>query len=289
MAIPNWLYLSQTAGTSGITIITVSASTDSSTLESANLFISQINKSSLFKNVTLTEERRDYNTEYLTFEILEDGVINWRASSNDYVTTISYSRNNGSTWTNLTSTTSSSSTTGGRNINVSRGERILFKGENNDYFGNAFSLSTAKFKLYGNITSLLYGDEFSGVTGTTTYSGRFYMMFYNLSNLMDVSNLILPAQKLSYGCYESMFQNCTNITKAPELPATKLVDDCYERMFQGCSSLNYIKCLAENGASNCTYNWVNGVSESGTFVKKSGVSWSTGVSGIPSGWTVISE
>jgi len=35
-------------------------------------------------------------------------------------------------------------------------------------------------------------------------------------------------------------------------------------------------------------DWVDGVptGASGTFVKKSGVSWPTGISGIPSGWTV---
>lgn len=30
-----------------------------------------------------------------------------------------------------------------------------------------------------------------------------------------------------------------------------------------------------------------GVSPTGTFVKKAGVDWPTGNSGIPSGWTVV--
>jgi hypothetical protein len=59
-------------------------------------------------------------------------------------------------------------------------------------------------------------------------------------------------------------------------------------MFQNCTNLSYIKCLATNlSASSCVSNWVNGVAASGTFVKKTGVSaWTTGSSGIPSGWTV---
>ena len=59
-------------------------------------------------------------------------------------------------------------------------------------------------------------------------------------------------------------------------------------MFQGCTSLNYIKCLATNiSASNCTTDWVNGVANSGTFVKNPSMSsWRTGNNGIPTNWTV---
>ena len=59
-------------------------------------------------------------------------------------------------------------------------------------------------------------------------------------------------------------------------------------MFQGCTSLNYIKCLAKNiYASKCTNRWVSNVAETGTFIKAADMSrWTTGNSGIPSGWTV---
>jgi hypothetical protein len=58
-----------------------------------------------------------------------------------------------------------------------------------------------------------------------------------------------------------------------------------------CYNLQYIKCLATDiSAGYCTYNWVQNVpSSGGVFVKKSGTSWTTGDSGIPSGWTVIEE
>jgi hypothetical protein len=42
-------------------------------------------------------------------------------------------------------------------------------------------------------------------------------------------------------------------------------------------------------ASNCLDNWVSGVASSGNFYKKSGVTIPSGVSGIPSGWTVVDE
>lgn len=84
-----------------------------------------------------------------------------------------------------------------------------------------------------------------------------------------------------------MFQGCTSLTVAPELPATTLVNGCYQYMFSNCANLNYIKCLATDiSAPTCLNGWTNGVSSTGTFVKAAGVTYPTGTSGIPSGWTV---
>ena len=63
-------------------------------------------------------------------------------------------------------------------------------------------------------------------------------------------------------------------------------------MFYNCSSLNTIVCLANSGfnTSSCLNNWVKLVPSSGTFVKSStATSWTTGISGIPSGWTVVDD
>jgi hypothetical protein len=59
-------------------------------------------------------------------------------------------------------------------------------------------------------------------------------------------------------------------------------------MFRGCSNLNYIKAMfTTQPSSTYTYYWVEGVAASGTFVKNSAASWTTtGVFGVPSGWTV---
>ena len=86
-----------------------------------------------------------------------------------------------------------------------------------------------------------------------------------------------------------MFKGCTSLTTAPELPATTLVQGCYGYMFEDCCNLSYIKMLATDiSASWCLSNWVSGVSDTGNFVKSSSATWDeTGVSGIPSGWTVF--
>lgn len=65
---------------------------------------------------------------------------------------------------------------------------------------------------------------------------------------------------------------------------------CYMNMFDGCSSLNYVKCLAKDiSADMCVSGWLSGVAATGTFVTPSTTGWSTGVSGIPSGWSRVNE
>ncbi len=134
---------------------------------------------------------------------------------------------------------------------------------------------------------------FSGCTSITTIprlpslvaSACFRYMFAGCTSLVTVPEL--PGGT-SPNCYAYMFAGCTSLTTVPELPAKTLAVGCYDSMFSGCTSLNYIKCLATNiSAQYCTRQWVEGVGNYGTFVKASSmVSWSTGTSGIPSGWTV---
>ena len=98
----------------------------------------------------------------------------------------------------------------------------------------------------------------------------------------------LPATTLNANCYEYMFYGCSNLVNAPVLPAETLAVKCYMSMFKDCSSLNYVKCLAKNiSALECTLEWMEGVAGSGTFVTPSTTGWSTGVSGIPGGWTKV--
>ena len=102
----------------------------------------------------------------------------------------------------------------------------------------------------------------------------------------------LPATTLANYCYSYMFNNCKNLTTAPELPATTLVKYCYQYMFYNCTNIKYIKAMFTTRPSGSspnyyTENWVKGVSATGTFVKNSAASWNvTGANGIPTGWTI---
>ena len=98
----------------------------------------------------------------------------------------------------------------------------------------------------------------------------------------------LPATVLADYCYNQMFRGCTGLTVAPELPATTLAARCYHQMFWDCKKLDHITMLATDiSATNCLEEWVVGVASTGTFTKAAAMtSLTTGVSGIPEGWTV---
>ena len=162
-------------------------------------------------------------------------------------------------------------------------------------FRDCTSLTTEPKLPATNLAYFCYGDMFSNCTSLTTapelpatiladYS--YNNMFTNCRSLTTAP--ALPATTLADSCYIRMFRGCWSLTTVPELPATTLEQNCYNSMFEYCGKLNYIKCLATDiSASGCTNNWVSGVASTGTFVKNPSMeSWTTGVSGIPTGWTV---
>lgn len=265
-------------------------------------------------------------------------------------------------WTSIKASGQGGNTT----VNVSAGQKLYLKANNNYSFANINNIIyweggnagvygfcwehrihfTGNYNLGGNIMSLLYGDNFVGeyTVGLQRFVGLFSTDHPMISssaynNLKDCSKLVLPATTLgsgcytglffrqsgitktpklpatvladycyydmfkkcsalteapvlsattlSYYCYEGMFINCTSLVNAPILPAATLSSYCYRRMFVGCTRLNYIKCLATDiSATDCIEQWVENISSSGTFVKKTSVTWPTGTSGIPQNWIV---
>ncbi len=259
-----------------------------------------------------------WSSEYFTIESLEDdNTIYLKASDSAITKTVSASTDNGKTWAEYVSSIGDNGTT---LATLNKGDKLLVKGENSTYSTsdaryNQFK-TTGRFEAKGNIMALANGDSFANADElTATYT--FNHLFYQCTGLTSVENLILPATTLADLCYEYMFAGCTSLTTAPALPATNLAnaDYCYESMFAGCTSLttapelpattlghlsyynmfrdctnlNYIKCLATNiPVSNYSTNgWVSGVAATGTFIKAPSMNnWTTGNSGIPSGWTV---
>lgn len=165
------------------------------------------------------------------------------------------------------------------------------------------------YNLFKNCTALQVAPNLP----STVLSGYCYVgMFIGCTNLRIAPKL--PATSIQSHCYAGMFNGCTSLIQAPELPATTLTDSCYVNMFRGCTSLikapilsainlisgcynymfyncsnlNYIKALfTTDPGLNYTNYWVDGVAETGTFVKNSAATWTTtGVNGVPTGWTV---
>ena len=177
----------------------------------------------------------DYSKMYLTFEVVEAGTIKiGKWTSNAPTVTIQYSSDNGSTWNSITSSTTTKSLG-----EYSIGDKIILKGTNNTYgaqYGYNKLTSTAKLKVYGNIMSLIYGDNFIGQT-TLPSNYTFSHLFDSSSiddyaNIIEAENLILPATTLTKACYSGLFYY-THITSAPKLPATPLAESCYDNMFRG--------------------------------------------------------
>jgi len=162
-------------------------------------------------------------------------------------------------------------------------------------FYGCTSLTTAPELPATTLASNCYNQMFSGCTSlttapelpATTLADYCYCYMFSGCTSLSTAPKGLPATTLQNYCYYGMFQGCTSLTTAPELPATTLVSGCYGNMFYGCSNLNFIKALFTTGVPNY---WVFGVSDTGTFVKSKDATWDiTGHSGIPSGWTIITE
>ncbi len=175
-------------------------------------------------------------------------------------------------------------------ITVPSGKTVQLYGNASFYYGTRISCD-ADCYIYGNIMSLVDETGFASNTTLTDENTFAYLFFNNtyLKNHTDTTKeLLLPATTLTTGCYSSMFQGCSNLTTAPALPAETLAWSCYQAMFSGCTKLNYVKCLATDlSATGCTTYWLDGVAETGTFVKAEGASWGNGGSGIPDNWTTI--
>ena len=136
--------------------------------------------------------------------------------------------------------------------------------------------------MFDGCTSLITAPE---LPATTLANQCYQYMFRNCTSLITAPEL--PATTLADQCYQYMFDGCTSLITAPELPATTLAERCYPYMFEGCTSLKNIRCRAKVKANDATYLWLNGVKTEGTFYGHSEYGWSSGASGIPSGWEFV--
>ena len=185
------------------------------------------------------------------------------------------------------------------------GEKIYFKWSEvigkSSFVRNNIVHSSVKYKVYGELKK---GNERSS----------YRYMFINESNLIDASGLKLTATELEYGCYESMFQNCTSLlespqlpatnlalncyydtfngctslTTSPQLPATELTTNCYGRMFRGCSQINHVKHNITDWDISNTTEWLSNVAPSGVVecpIDSNIPSYTA--DGIPNGWSRV--
>ena len=163
----------------------------------------------------------------LTFEAKGNGSI----SFNNYASgAVTYTVNGGSAQTIAAGSA--------ENINVNTGDKVCFYGDNATYNNSNFNC-TEDCYIYGNIMSLINSTDYATAT-TLTANDTFLGMFQGNDKIYSHASkaLVMPATTLTSGCYNYMFGNCENLTRAPELPATTLADYCYTGMFMYCTRLS---------------------------------------------------
>lgn len=174
-----------------------------------------------------TEECKPFNERYFTIESRVEGIVT-------VPDRVDYYRRNFQEWIAVPS--------GGTLVDVGPGDTVEMKGLN-DNCEALFTGATMpdEYIAYGNILSLVYGDDFADkyriAPEGSPIVGQFTYAFAGNTGLTDASNLVLQATALTRYCYAYMFSGCTSLETAPVLPATTLVTSCYESMFQGCTSL----------------------------------------------------
>lgn len=191
-----------------------------------------------------------YNLEYLTTKALGSGNITFTIPSNvgtSYLTNVSY-RKNGGEWT----TTANSSSEVVITVSVTANDVIEWKGNGirlcggGNYTAASKFGGTVQFNVYGNVMSMLWGDDFIGQIQfpNTTHERVMEGLFYQ-SSVVDASGLVLPATHLSNThTYMGMFSDCTSLVYPPaELPepeSSVILNFTYISMFNNCSSM--VRC-----------------------------------------------
>ena len=222
-----------------------------------------------------TNDDIDYSEMPFTVQAVENASISLKDIDSNAIK-FNYSLNGGE-WKTATT------------ISIKKNDIISIKANN-----AAYCKITGLSDIYGNIMSLLYGDNYKNQTvwlkelRYESYADGYFLR----SDIRNAHNLILPATTLAVDCYRNMFRDCTSLTTAPELPATTLAPycynsmfsyctslttapelpattlggSCYNYMFKGCTSLYYIKCYVTKNIKYSVTDWTDGISTNGKLV-----------------------
>ena len=184
----------------------------------------------------------------LTFRATQDGSTVKLTKNGTVNGAFKTSRDGGNTWTDYTL---------GTYITLNTGDEVSFRASADrtsgqtveDYFG--FQM-TGKIEAWHNVMSMYRKDDFATYSHMVSYA--FNSMFNSCTSLTKAPKL--PVTTLAHGCYRNMFAGCTSLTKAPELPATTLAVACYWCMFDGCTSLTKAPELTATTLASSCYQYM---------------------------------
>ena len=250
-------------------------------------------------------------TKPLTFKATQNGSTVSLTKNGSPSGAFQTSRDGGNTWTNYSINTA---------IALNTGDEVSFRAKTDrtkdqtqtDYF---YFMMEGRIEAWHNVMSMLRTNDFATYNTVLGYS--FYRLFKGCTSLTKAPALpattlasdcysgmfngctslaeapALTATTLATECYSNMFGGCTSLTEAPALSATTLAIGCYSIMFRGCSSLNKVRCkmpstISEGDISSYTYQWFDGVAQTGTFYTNADANWPSGsISGIPQNWNRV--
>lgn len=164
--------------------------------------------------------------DHLKFVPDNTGYILWKG---DEARTIEYSTDK-TNWTSVTCTNV------GNRISVNQGVPVYFRGSLDKVSPARFVIDTSQGTvggtISGNVNSLI--DEELGIL-----SGCFSNVFSDCVSMRNhvTEDILLPLTTLPGDCYNSMFYNCTSLTRAAVMSATTGASSCCHTMYSGCTSL----------------------------------------------------
>lgn len=133
---------------------------------------------------------------------------------------------------------------GSQEVDIQGGDVIRFKGysgitEFTCYERNGQRTGTKPYRVFGNVMSIFWGDDFAGKRDFPNGNKRLPMFS---GGLTDAGDLIIPLEEIgtvgtSSGVCQYMFRNCTYLTKTPTLRARKIGDYGCKEMYRNCTSL----------------------------------------------------
>ena len=191
------------------------------------------------------------NTPYLTFTADEEQTFIMSAKDSYEIPGLEYSVNNG-TWKKVV--TGEAVTFGGSKGTLSlRGKNNLegTSKQNSGYSQISFGKTDVNVACKGDIRTLL---DYTNYKDVATESARFRHLFEDCTQLTSAPDL--PAETLAEACYSFMFEGCTSLKTAPKLSATTLAEDCYFRMFLGCTSLETAPTLSAKTLKTYCYSYM---------------------------------
>ena len=224
-----------------------------------------------------------YIRKYLTIQAIETGTISVNIGSGCSSMTISYSLDNGVTWIDNAFTTGTAKTY--TTPTISAGDRVLWKCISTD---GSFSISyekvvkfssTMSCKMYGNIMSLIYGDNF---IGKNTVADGFHTFRQNFANLkvVDAEYLIIPVKTMKPYIAIMMFDGNTNLVKGPAFVSDDIQTGVLQQAFRNNTHLASLTIIADS-VSNIQSDWARGVPTGGVLTREIGNTFTL----LPTGWT----